>query len=127
MVELLVYGLAIYGFVSLWWHVIQKTSWWYNRRKKELHLLVLLHDSEAYLEWIYRSLEAMSRTTGRTITFTFVDCGSQDDTLRILQLLTKEHQYVQIMDQHQFTVEQASLAKEDDSRTILIDLRTSLI
>ncbi len=127
IIVLLLYGLAIYGFVTIWVQVIRRTAWWGKLRKQELHLLILLHDSEAYIEWLYRSLDAMSRSTGRPIAITFIDCGSQDQTLRIIQMLTKEDQYITIIDQSQFKQAFPNSIEFNGDRTILIDLRTTMI
>lgn len=127
IMDLLLYGLAIYGFVTIWVQVIQKTAWWGRYRRQELHLLILLHDSESYIEWLYRSLDAMSRSTGRPITITFIDCGSQDHTLRMLQLLTKEDQHVTIIDKSEFKHSISDLQADHDDRVVLIDLRTTII
>lgn len=119
----IVYGLAIYGFVCLWMHVLQRTAWWYKSRKNELQIVILLQNSEAYVEWFYRSIEAMSRSTGRPIAVTFVDCGSHDHTLRILRMLTKEDHQVQIIDETQFSRQLPDLQAVQNERLILVDLR----
>lgn len=126
MWEILLYGLAIYGAVTIWMLVVQRLSWWHRGALKEIHLIILLHDSEQNLEWIYRSLQWMSATTGQPITITFIDSGSRDDTLHILQRLSRRDYNISIM-KHSEVAEDlvARVAREEvhSSPTILIDLR----
>lgn len=93
---IVLYALAIYGVVSLWLQVMKYASWWYVKNKEKIHLLILLHDSEEQVEWLYRSLHKMSRTTGRPLSFTFIDCGSKDDTLLILERLARNSDHISI-------------------------------
>lgn len=122
LVEGMVYGLAIYGFVTLWVQLLKRAAWWYNHKKTELHILILLHNAEAYIEHLYRSLGMMSRATGRPLALTFVDCGSEDDTLRMLRILTKKDDHVVIIETSDLGERCMDVFHTKDS-TIMIDLR----
>ncbi len=125
LVEGILFGLAIYGFVTLWIQLLKKVAWWYNHSNTEMHIMILLHDAESYIEHLYRSLVTMSRATGRPLVLTFVDCGSQDDTLRMLRLLTKKDDHVVILEINQLEQPCADYLGKQDS-TIMIDLRLSM-
>lgn len=121
--DILVYGLALYGFAVICVKLIQRFSWWYKPIGKQLHLLILLHNAESYLERLYRSLLAMSKTMGRPLCITFVDCTSQDSTLRMLELLTKEDQCVRIIREQPLDVQVSQLLPHLHQEMIVLDLR----
>lgn len=119
------YGLAIYGAVTLWVQLLRRWSWWADRNGRPLHFIILLHNSQGKVEWIYRSLMQMSRLTGEPVSFTFIDFGSSDDTLRILRRLTRGKYQVQIQQRRLLPDEPFPLAEllASEERAICIDLR----
>lgn len=123
LAELIVYSLALYGFVTVCVQVYKRFSWWYKPKETPLYLLILLHNAESFVERLYRSLGAMSRTTGRPLCITFVDCASQDATVRMLELLTKEEPCVHILRQDSFDVQVSELRANLHPQAIVIDLR----
>lgn len=94
-VEAMIVALALYGFVSLWLLLVQRIAFGY-RRKSRLHIYVLVQDSEAHVERLYRMLRRWSRVTNQPLAITFIDGGSRDDTLPMLYVLAKNDDHVRI-------------------------------
>lgn len=123
LIDWIVYGFALYGFATVCVQLYQRFYWWHKPITKQTHLLILLHNAESYVERLYRSLWAMSRTMGRPLCITFVDCASDDSTLRMLELLTKEEPCVHILQESRLDVQVSELLSNFHPQAIVIDLR----
>lgn len=99
MWEIIIYGFAVYGMVSLWILLLHRTSWW-NREQQTVHIVLLLQDSQSKVEWVFRSLQQMSHLTGKPLSFTCIDFGSQDDTLAIIERLSYNIHDIHILLEH---------------------------
>ncbi|MFC0212915.1 hypothetical protein ACFFK0_10620 [Paenibacillus chartarius] len=85
--------LACYGAVVVLLHLcyyrIRKQSG-FSKRKKS-HVVLITHNNQSQIEWYVRSLYFFSSLQGRRIDTTVLDEGSTDDTLQIVERLSRKH------------------------------------
>lgn len=65
----------------------------FRRRKgrKSSHVVLITKNNQTQIEWYVRSLYFFSKFKGRQIDTTVLDEGSTDDTLRIVERLSRKH------------------------------------
>ncbi|KIL40645.1 hypothetical protein SD70_12050 [Gordoniibacillus kamchatkensis] len=59
--------------------------------RKPAHVVLITNNNESQIEWYVRSLYFFSKFRGRQIDTTVLDEGSTDDTLRIVEKLSRKH------------------------------------
>jgi hypothetical protein len=69
--------------------------WFYKdsrrRDRQSAHFLLITHNSQLQVEWYIRSLIFFSKLKGRDIEVTVADEGSVDDTLAIIERISREY------------------------------------
>ncbi|GAA0368021.1 hypothetical protein [Bacillus horti] len=88
MQTLLLWGLAVYGLTVLWTHM---RILFYRKKENTTtqHYVLYTHNSQAKIEGTLRSLTQLAQLEGHNIYFYLIDCGSNDDTLKIIDRLEK--------------------------------------
>jgi|GEM_PF-5203850 len=96
MQTLVVWLLALYGLTVCW---VQLSRWLHYPQKLDaVHYYIYTYNSQSRIEWVIRYLSHLSRIEGRPIHFYIIDEGSEDDTLKIVEKLTKHSYHIQVVD-----------------------------
>jgi hypothetical protein len=82
---------------------IAVVHWFYRRRhvddRQITYFLLITYNNQLQVEWYIRSLHFFSRLKGREIRVSFMDEGSTDDTLPIIERFCREDELdVQLFD-----------------------------
>ncbi|CCQ95732.1 putative Glycosyl transferase family 2 [[Clostridium] ultunense Esp] len=126
MEDMVLIGLATYGFISLLLFLMEALSWWHRPNPSPLRFILLLKDSEQKVEHVVRSLTWMSWVKGIPVQFIAIDFGSRDDTLSILKRLSRGRWGSEIsLHPGGDEEEPQSFLEESGPLPILIDLRNA--
>ena len=83
------WGFALYGmFVALWKlvrHLIMR-----SKRGVPVTAILVVEEGASYIEGILRTLTTAEPFVGRDLQIVVIDCGSQDETVRIVEALAEK-------------------------------------
>ncbi|ARU60456.1 hypothetical protein CBW65_04750 [Tumebacillus avium] len=96
MLALFIWGFALYGiFVALWNAVrflAQK-----NRRGVPVTAILVVREGASYIEGILRTLTTAEPFCGRELDVVVVDCGSRDETAKIVESIAQKRGTVRLV------------------------------
>jgi hypothetical protein len=108
--------IALYGLTTAW---IQLHQWLHCPKDKEpVQFLLYTYNSQGKVEWIIRSLSQLAKLEGRSCQFYLIDSGSQDDTLKIIERLNKQHMFIHVLQ------EKTQEITRQERHMIHVDLRS---
>ena len=89
MLALFMWGFALYGmFVALWKlvrYLIVR-----SKRGVPVTAILVVEEGASYIEGILRTLTTAEPFVGRDLDIVVIDCGSKDDTVRIVEALAEK-------------------------------------
>lgn len=119
--------LAIYGLSTILIHLLIRWNPYVKQGEEQLHVHLLLYNSETCLEGSIRSLVNLSRLKGQPLHLIVYDFGSTDNTVKILDTMQKEYPFlfeqVQMINREPL---QLISADEKQHPLLTIDLRQGL-
>ncbi|MGZ4106064.1 MAG: hypothetical protein ACXVP5_11350 [Tumebacillaceae bacterium] len=89
MLALIIWGFALYGiFVALW----KLVRYWIQKSKRGVPVtaILLVQEGASYIEGILRTLTTAEPFSGRDLDIVVIDCGSRDETTRIVEAITRK-------------------------------------
>jgi hypothetical protein len=96
VLALFIWGFALYGiFVALW----KMVRYWIqrNRRGVPVTAILVVKEGASYIEGILRSLTTAEPFVGRDLEVVVIDCGSNDETARIVEAIAKKRWSVHLV------------------------------
>lgn len=125
MLALFIWGFALYGiFVALW----KLVRFLILRQKRSIPVLAILivQEGAAYIEGILRTLTQAEPFAGRDLEILVLDCGSQDETARIVEAIASKRGTIRLIRAADDPYQEAALfLRQKNNRAIhcLFDLR----
>lgn len=99
MLALIIWGFALYGvFVALWKvvrYLMQK-----SKRGVPVTAILMVQEGASYIEGILRTLTTAEPFSGRDLDIVVIDCGSRDETVRIVDGIARKHGTVCLIRAH---------------------------
>jgi hypothetical protein len=99
MFDVFVYILALYGAVYLVIGFVDSIRKRFKNENKSIKFILLVKNQEGCIEGIIRDI-FIGNSLGGLITqdsFTVLDMGSTDETLKILEKLKRDYQYLNVL------------------------------
>ena len=97
MLALLIWGLALYGLFTAGWKIAR--HWMMrSRRGMPVTAVLIVRDGASYIEGILRALTTAEPFIGRDLDVFVIDCGSEDETARIVEAISSKRYSVRLVD-----------------------------
>jgi hypothetical protein len=96
VLALFIWGFALYGiFVALW----KALRFWVqkSRRGVPVTAILVVREGASYIEGILRTLTTAEPFCGRDFEVVVVDCGSRDETVRIVESIAGKSGTVRLL------------------------------
>lgn len=127
MLALLIWALAVYGLLVFVWKVVRYIKTRYYCADRQMTLVLLVCDAEAYMEGILRILAYRAFLARKDLKIVVVDAGSVDATCKIITRMQKREGRLQLVetlpDGVADAVKNIQLAEPVDRPLCLFDLR----
>ncbi|WP_138753705.1 hypothetical protein [Paenibacillus sinopodophylli] len=94
MLELLFMVIGCYALAALSVHLAYRI--WRGRQQTSKHYVLVADVQQKNMEWYMRSLFSFSRRMGKDVRLTIVDQGATDETLAIVERLSRDGRAVKV-------------------------------
>ena len=96
MLALFIWGFALYGIFVALWNLLRTLM---KRRKRGVPVTAILvvQEGASYIEGILRTLTTAEPFAGRDLDIVVIDCGSRDETVRIVEAIAKKRGTVSLV------------------------------
>ncbi|MCX7569490.1 hypothetical protein OS242_05910 [Tumebacillus sp. DT12] len=96
MLALLIWGFALYGLFIVVWKLLR--HWMIqSRRGVPVTAILIVREGASYIEGLLRTLTTAEPFVGRDLEVFVVDCGSQDETARIVEAISSKRYTVRLL------------------------------
>jgi hypothetical protein len=97
--DILIYTLALFGALMLTISIVKTVSNRLKHENQKVRLILMVKDQEEQIEGIVRSVFTGDLLYGTLPgnNLIILDMGSQDDTLKIVEKLKRDYQYIDII------------------------------
>ncbi|MBL0385496.1 hypothetical protein JJB07_02440 [Tumebacillus sp. ITR2] len=99
MLALFIWGFALYGFCVMLWRLFRFLMS-KSRRGVPVTAVMIVQEGASYMEGILRTLTTAEPFVGRELEIVVIDCGSHDETVRIVEGISRRRPSIRLVHAH---------------------------
>jgi len=124
VLALLIWGFALYGIYVALWKLVRVSI---RRRERQVPVtaILIVKEGASYIEGILRALTTAEPFVGRELHVVVIDCGSRDETVRIVEGIASKRGTVSLLrvEQEPLPAIGSVITGKSKSVQLLFDLR----
>jgi hypothetical protein len=91
----LIWGFALYGLFTMFWKIV-RYGMIRCRRGVPVVAVLIVREGASYIEGLLRTLTTAEPFVGRDLEVVVIDCGSQDETVQIVERIASRRYTVRL-------------------------------
>jgi hypothetical protein len=99
VLALFIWGFALYGLTVLLWRVVRYLMQ-RSRQGVAVTAVLIVQEGASYMEGILRTLTTAEPFVGRELEIVVIDCGSRDETVRIVEAMAHRRPTIRLVHAH---------------------------